>query len=294
MATISSAKSSPNSTIRRAKNNSNSSKMSTTRAVNPNIVYEYALRCAIRAHMEQTEKKRDSTTIMSPSGSVSKKEKRTSSHHSFSSLNDKFSNEDSKKSGKLTREIVKSLTKRLEDVYKEKDVSKEEFMDKRFRTVAKIVKKGLQEHRYRPSGTINDIVVLFLKTSEAELKISQPIVALWYDDLNRFLARFVEMVIQTLQKDAPSSATPELIESLSAFCTPKQKANTAASEKRTSNSSNKSSINQDNSIQYFPMVLTIKNLFQMNDKEHHKKLKELVPICTESVSENRIYVIKQV
>jgi hypothetical protein len=244
--------------------------------------------------MEQTEKRQYSTTNMSPSGSVSKKEKRTSSHRSFSSLNDKFSNEDSKKSGKLTREIVKGLIKRLEDVCKEKDVSKKEFMDKRFCTVAKIVKKGLQEHRYRPSGTINDIVVLFLKTSEAELKINQPIVALWYDDLNRFLARFVEMVIQTLQKDAPSSATPELIESLSAFCTPTQKANTTASEKRTSNSSNTSSVNQDDNIQDFPMILRIQNLFQMNDKEHYKKLKELLPICTESVSESRVYAIKQV
>lgn len=243
--------------------------------------------------MEQTEKKRDPTSsaVVSPSGSFTKKkeERHSSFHHSFSSLNDKFSNEDNKKSGKLTREIVKSLSKRLEDVYKEKDTSQPEFLDKRFRTVAKTVKKGLQEHRYRPSGTVNDIVVSFLKSSEAELKINQPNPALWYDDLNRFLARFVDMVIQTLQKDAPSSATPELIDSLSAFCTPTQK--TTLPEKRSSNSSNASSlstsstaVNQDNSILEFPMVMTIKQLFHMNEKEHQQKVMELMSVCTESVS----------
>ncbi|KAF1804198.1 hypothetical protein V8B55DRAFT_1512014 [Mucor lusitanicus] len=296
MTTPTSATFSPKPTIRRATNNSNSSsssRKSVGRAVNPNIVYEYALRCAIRAHMEQTDKKQDSTssamTSHHSSGSVSKKkeERHLSLHHSFSSLNDKFSNEDNKKSGKLTREIVKSLSKRLEDVYKERDVSQPEFMDQRFRTVAKAVKKGLQEHRYRPSGTVNDIVVSFLKTSEAELRMNQPNPALWYDDLNRFLARFVDMVIQTLQKDAPSSATPELIDSLSAFCTPTQK--TTLPEKRSSNSSNASSlstsstaVNQDNSILEFPMIMTIKHLFHMSDKEHQQKVMELASVCTES------------
>ncbi|CEP08882.1 hypothetical protein [Parasitella parasitica] len=270
--------SSTKSTIRRSTNHSKSSQKSTSRAVHPGTVYEYALRCAIRAHMEQTEKKQNTTSTTSPSGSFTKKkeERHLSLHHSFSSLLDKFSSEDDKKSGKLTREIVKSLSKRLEDVYKEKDVSKAEFTDNRFRAVAKTVRKELQKHQYRPTATINDIAIFFLQSSKAKLEVNQSNPALQCDDLNRFMATFVTMVIQTLQNDAPSSATPELIENLSAICAPSQK---TASDKR-------SSIKTDNDIQDFPMVLTIKHLFRMTEKEHQRKLSELIPVCTESCINN--------
>jgi hypothetical protein len=278
---------SPKATIRRG--GVRKSKRSSIRSISPNLVYDFALRCAIRAHLEQTETKpeNNSSSDVSPSGSLSKKkeERHLSFQTSFSSFTDKFSDE---KTDKLTREFVKGLTQRLQDVYKEKDTSKPEYNDPRFRTIAKTVKKSLQEHKYRPSGTINDTVILFLKASEAELKINQPNPALWYEDLNQFIARFAEMVIQTIQEDAPSSGTPELMEKLNGFCTPTPRNH----EKRSSSSSNVSTNSTLDSLLEFPMVITIKNLFKMDDKDHRQKLAELVPICTESVDISAITTMK--
>lgn len=280
-------KSSKVSTIRRGA--TKNSKRGSSRHVSSDVVYDFALRCAIRANLEQAEKK--PTSGISPTsslnsnsnGNIKKKEDRHSSlHHSFSSLTDIFS--DGKQTDKLTREIVKGLIRRLEDVYKEKDTSKAEYLDTRFRAVCKTVKKNLSEHRYRPTGTINDTVIMFLKSSEAQLKNDKEDPALWYADLQKFIARFAEMVIQTIQQDAPSAATPELLEKLSGFCTPQnntQKRSIQA-EKRSSSSSSSSTI--IDSLEEFPMVITIKKLFRMEDDEHRKKLLELIPICTESVS----------
>jgi hypothetical protein len=269
----------PKPTIRRG--GIRKSKRTSIRSISPNLVYDFALRCAIRAHLEQTETKPAETnniSDVSPSGSLSKKERHLSFQSSFSSFTDKFSDE---KTDKLTREFVKGLTQRLQDVYKGKDTSKPEYNDPRFRTVAKIVKKSLQEHKFRPTGTINDTVILFLKTSEAELKNSQPAQPSWYEDLNPFMARFAEMVIQTIQEDASSCGTPELMEKLNGFCAPPKKPNQI--EKRSSNSSNLSTNSTLDSLLEFPMVVTIKQLFKMDDKDHRQKLAELIPICTESV-----------
>lgn len=261
------------------------SKRSSGRNISSDIVYDFALRCAIRANLEQAEKK--PTSGISPTSSFNnsskKKEDRQSSlHHSFSSLTDIFS--DSKQTDKLTREIVKGLIKRLDDVYKEKDTSKIEYLDTRFRAVCKTVKKNLGEHRYRPTGTINDTVILFLKSSESQLKNDKEDPALWYVDLQKFIARFVEMVIQTIQQDAPSAATPELLEKLSSFCTPNnntQKRSIQAEKRSSSSSSSSTTID---TLEEFPMVITIKKLFRIDDDDHRKKLMDLVPICTESVS----------
>ncbi|RCH79596.1 hypothetical protein CU098_006926, partial [Rhizopus stolonifer] len=195
-----------------------SSKRTSSRPINPDIVYDYALRCAIRAYLEQTDKKFDNNDV-SPSSSLSKKkEDRTSSRqHSLTSLTDKFSDGD-KKNDKLNREIVKGLARRLEDVYKGKDTSFPEYSDERFRTASKQVKKHLEGQRYRPTSSIIDTVIMFLKTSEAELKADQPNPAVWYEDLNQFVTGFVELVIKTIQEDSPSSATPELMKSLAGFC----------------------------------------------------------------------------
>lgn len=276
---------SPKATIRRG--GVRKSKRSSIRSISPNLVYDFALRCAIRAHLEQTETKLENTSNgsdVSPSGSLSKKkeEHHLSFQSSFSSFTDKFTDE---KTDKLTREFVKGLTQRLQDVYKEKDTSKTEYNDPRFRAVARIVKKSLQEHKFRPSGTINDtVMILFLKTSEAELKSSQQSHTLWYEDINPFMARFAEMVIQTIQEDAPSCGTPELMEKLNGFCAPQTEKRSSQTEKRSSDSSNHSTNSTLSSLLEFPMVMTIQNLFKVDDKEHRQKLAELVPFCTESVN----------
>lgn len=273
-----------------------SSKRSSSRSIDPSIVYECALRCAIRANLEQAEKKPTTTTntSISPSSSLSNSNSNSKKKDSIAG------NDDDKKSNsdKLTREIVKGLIRRLEDIYKEKDTSKMEYSDAKFRAVCKSVKKTLAEKKYRPNSTINDTVILFLRASESQLKKSDN-PALWYDDLQRYVARFAEIVIQTIQQDAPSSATPELMEKLTAFCTPTNGSNNyqKRTEKRSSSSSTASSntihdnaaaattatTSTTSALQEFPMIITIKNLFQMDDQEHRKKLNELLPVCTESV-----------
>lgn len=281
-----SIKSTKASTIRRG--GIKNSKRSSSRQINPAIVYDFALRCAIRANLEQQENKSIPSGISPTTSLKKKKEERHSLHHSFSSLTDIFS--DTKQTDKLTREIVKGLIRRLEDVYKERDTSKVEYIDIRFRAVCKLVKKSLSEHRYRPTGTINDTVILFLKSSESQLKNDPDKPALWYDDLQKFITRYVEIVIQTIQQDAPSAATPELLEKLSVFCTPpnSQKGSAVVTDKRSSSSSSTTTAtavtSELDSIINFPMVVFIKELFGMDDDEHRKKLLELVPICIESVS----------
>ncbi|KAG2232103.1 hypothetical protein INT48_006780 [Thamnidium elegans] len=276
-----SIKSTKASTIRRG--GIKNSKRSSSRQINPAIVYDFALRCAIRANLEQQENK-STTSGISPTTSLKKKkDERHSLHHSFSSLTDIFS--DTKQTDKLTREIVKGLIRRLEDVYKERDTSKVEYVDTRFRAVCKLVKKSLSEHRYRPTGTINDTVILFLKSSESQLKNDPDKPALWYDDLQKFITRYVEIVIQTIQQDAPSAATPELLEKLSVFCTPpnSQKGSVVIDKRSSSSSSTTTAATSElDSIINFPMIVFIKELFQVDDDEHYKKLLELVPICTES------------
>ncbi|KAI8362653.1 hypothetical protein BD560DRAFT_484076 [Blakeslea trispora] len=275
-----------------------SSKRTSSRSIDPDIVYDYTLRCAIRAYLEQSDKKFDSNDI-SPTNSVKKKEP----SRQLSNLAEKFSDNSDKKNDKLNREIVKGLMRRLEDVYKGKDTALPEYTDERFRSAAKQLKKHLDGQRYRPTGSIIDTVILFLKTSEAELKADQPNPAIWYEDLNRFVTGYVELVISTVQEDSPSSATPELMKSLAGFCTTPNKrhsqkkpvtyqhvANTppptaesnSNADKRISLSSTISNISQIEHMEEFPMIATIKQLFNKDHDTHRKKLQELSSICTES------------
>lgn len=200
------------------------------------------------------------------------------------SLTEKFS--DDSKPDKLTREIVRSLLRRLDDVKKGKDPGRPGSEDKCFITVVSQFQKTLQQQRYRPTGTINDMVINFLKASEAELRKNDPNPAVWYDQLNRYIARFAELVMRTVQEDAPSSATPELLEKLNHFVSPKSTRRHSDRRKPTPSSS-PGALPADGSVEAFEnfsMVRTVQNLFQVSDEDHRRKIQELLPICTESVS----------
>ncbi|KAI7868232.1 hypothetical protein BDF14DRAFT_1881026 [Spinellus fusiger] len=247
-----------------------------TRTLNPMTVYDYALRCAIRACIEQSgpqpttkEPKKERQSVHIGVGDV------------FGSITDKFMDEG--KPDKLTKEIVRGLLRRVDDISKGKDISKTEFQDKRFLSVVNQVQKVLQQHRYKPTGTVNDLVIIFLKTSEVELKRANPNPAIWYEELNRYIARFAELVIVTVQEDAPSAATPELMEKLNGFVGP-SKAGRRNSEKKQPPGSPSSPLPSGSleALENFPMVKTVQHLFQVDDVEHRRKLRELQLICTES------------
>ncbi|KAI9005425.1 hypothetical protein CLU79DRAFT_841103 [Phycomyces nitens] len=247
-----------------------------TRTLNPSNVYDYALRCAIRACLEQSGPQ---PTVKEP------KKERQSVHIGvgdvFGSITDKFGEES--KPDKLTKEIVRGLMRRVDDISNAKDTSKTEYQDKRFLTVIGQFQKVLQQHRYKPTGTVNDLVIIFLKTSEVELKRANPNPAIWYEELNRYIAIFAELVIQTVQEDVPSAATPELMEKLNGFVGPAKSGRRAPEKKQPSGApSSPLPSGSVEALENFPMVKTVQNLFQMDDAEHRKKLRELQPICTES------------
>ncbi|KAI8333569.1 hypothetical protein BC941DRAFT_433809 [Chlamydoabsidia padenii] len=255
------------------------------RPINTMSVYDYSLRCAIRACLEQTSNQRPS--LLSSNNRSSERDRR-SVHLGVSdmlgSLSDRFGDES--KPDKLTREVVRALLRRLDDIKKGKDTSRMEYREQRFLTVVTQVQKSVQQHRYRPSGTINDLVIVFLKTSETEFKKENPNPATWRDDLTRYVARFADIVKQTVQEDAPSSSSPELIDKLNGFIgsgRPSTKTR-QLSDKRNPSSPTQPSLAYGSveSFENFPMVKTVQALFQVNPLEHRRKLRELQTVCTQS------------
>ncbi|KAI8096728.1 uncharacterized protein BX664DRAFT_291795 [Halteromyces radiatus] len=252
------------------------------RPINPISVYDYALRCAIRACLEQTSNLR-------PNSQNSRSEKDRRSVHlgvsdMLGSLTERFGDES--KPDKLTREVVRALLRRLDDIKKGKDSSKIEYREQRFLNVVAQVQKSVQQHRYRPSGTINDLVIVFLKTSETEFKKENPNMVAWRDDLTRYVARFAEILKQTVQEDAPSSSSPELIDKLNGFIGSSTKTSRQLSDKRNQSGPGSPlpslAYGSIESFESFPMIKTVQALFQVDPIEHRRKLRELQPICTQS------------
>ncbi|CAO3703440.1 unnamed protein product [Rhizopus stolonifer] len=269
------------STLRRG---GGSSKRS-VRTLNPALVYDYALRCAIRACLEQHNK---------TASKEIKKENRHLVHLSgvtdvFGNIADKITGED-EKSNKLSKPVVVGLMRQLEDIKDGKDVSKQEYVDRRFIAVIRQMRDEVKQHRYRPQGSINDLVVTFLKLSEAELKKSDPNPAIWFKDLDRYVVRFTEILLLVLKEDAPNTASTEYIDSLQKSILPKSKQQQPASDQRNSSGSGNSATDTLDLIDNYPMANTIQNLFQIESSVHRQKIRDLLPICTE---QNYLLDLKQ-
>ncbi|CDS04773.1 hypothetical protein LRAMOSA07303 [Lichtheimia ramosa] len=249
------------------------------RSLNSMLVYDYALRCAIRAYLEQT-------SGSSPSNKEPKKD-RTERHSihmgmgMLGSLTDVFG-EDGGKSDKLTREIVRGLLKRVDKYKTSKDLTRIDHEEKLFLAVLSQFQAKLQKQRYKPTGSVNDLVVQFLQTSQIELKKSTTDAAAMYEQLNQYMSKFAEIVIQTVQEDAPSSATPELMERLNGFVAPVKKTRSHQDHRQPSTPGTPVVDGSIEALERFPMVITVQNLFQVSDEDHRKKLQELQPLCTDA------------
>ncbi|CAO3646459.1 unnamed protein product [Cunninghamella echinulata] len=182
------------------------------------------------------------------------------------------------KTDKLSKEMVRGLHKRFEEITSGENTSKPEYLDLRFLTVIRQFQKVLGQHRYKPTGTVNDLVIIFLKTSEAELKKNNPNPAIWYNDLNKYMARFAELALVTVEEDAPNLATPELMDKLNGFLGPTSKRSSDHHQQR----SNTDTKNSFEALEKYPMIQTVKTVFEIEDLEHRKTLRELEPLCTES------------
>ncbi|KAI7904405.1 uncharacterized protein BX663DRAFT_560086 [Cokeromyces recurvatus] len=276
------------STLRRGGNSSRRA----IRTLNPAYVYDYTLRCAIHACLEHQSKQKLTSSVRERRTSNSFSSHRHSVHLSgvsdvFGNIADKFASDDATKD-KLTKPVVVGLMRRLDDIKEGRDVSKTEYLDRRFISIVKQVRDIVKQHRYRPQGSINDLLVTFLRTSEAELKKSDPNPAVWFKDLDNYVVLFTEVLLLVLKEDAPNSASAELISTLNkSILPPKSKKKQHIQEQRNSNSSSNNNSNSSSTdivdiIENFPMVKTVQNLFQIENSIHRQKIHELQSICTES------------
>lgn len=252
------------------------------------MVYDYALRCAIRAWLEQTD------TLVPPtpqpikrSNSSRKLERTLSASHHYFSISNFFWDESSDKKNKFTREMVKVFSKRLEDIYKARNFEKPEYGELVFQTGCKKIRSMLKEHPYRPTATMKDVLDLFFKTCQESLKNDDNTKSQVDDYLRRYISQFSALVTETIENDAPSFGNPEMMEMLRQFtsCSPVQlKSLSSKSDTLTVNSSVPPVKEVPEELKNFPMVKTLQRLFQIDEAEHHQKLSDLMQICTESVN----------
>lgn len=265
------------------------------RTINKMAVYEFALKCAIRAFHEQLKPQEtiDGVSLSQQQGD-NKKDRRSSTHLGMSGMGDMLGSmidgatatiNNEKKTDKLSKEMVRGLHKRFEEIQLGENTSKPEYLDLRFLAVIKQFQKVLGQHRYKPSGTVNDLVIQFLKISEAELKKNNPNPAIWYNDLNKYMARFAELALITIDEDAPNLATPETIDKLNGFLGPSS-SNKGKKDHQQQQRSNAETSNNFEALEKYPMIQTIRAVFEVDDLEHRKMLRELEPLCTESVNNN--------
>ncbi|CEI94278.1 hypothetical protein RMCBS344292_08492 [Rhizopus microsporus] len=148
---------------------------------------------------------------------------------------------------RLQPEVIRSLNHKLEAIYAERDISKPEYLNTAFRAVCKSFKDKLSESRCK---SINDLADMLMHTC----------------DIKEFHAVIVDIIVQTVQEETSHVVTQDLLEKLSVKAT---------QNKRTS------AVDM-NSIESFPMVNHIKELFRVQEKEHQSKLSELAVICTKT------------
>ncbi|KAI9317539.1 hypothetical protein BX666DRAFT_2026816 [Dichotomocladium elegans] len=238
-------------------------------------IYDYTLRCAIRAYHEQTAN--NASNSIEPPPPPQHRPERHSLHMS------NLISSSGKESDKLTRDVVRGLMRRLDDIRKGRDESRMIHQDRTFQNAVAAFYPKLQAQRYIPTGTVNDLVIAFLKTSQAELarEQQQGQTPQHYDKLNQFVARFAEILIQTLQDT--DNMTPELSELLNGFLAPvtkKTQRNHPTANNGHSNARS-SPLTSATALERFPMVMTVQALFKVSNEDHRRKLQELQRTCTE-------------
>ncbi|CEI89063.1 hypothetical protein RMCBS344292_03436 [Rhizopus microsporus] len=148
---------------------------------------------------------------------------------------------------RLQPEVIGSLSHKLEAIYSERDISRPEYLNTTFRAVCKSFKDKLNESRCK---SISDLSDMLMDTC----------------DLKEFHAVIVDIIVQTVQEETPHVVTQDLLEKLTVKTT--QNKRTSAVDMR--------------SIESFPMVNHVKELFRVQEKEHQSKLNELALICTKT------------
>ncbi|CAG8845371.1 21920_t:CDS:1, partial [Racocetra persica] len=197
-------------------------------------VYKYALRVAYLAFLTEVKTSKvpkaapvsASTSAQLKPHSDTGSSKRASLYSAEKLVVNAFDMfKDEKKAHKIPKELVKVLRDRLEQITTGRDRDPT-YQDPYFMKELKIFHQALQQSSFRQqfkssNSKIEDIVLIFLRTSQVELKKAQlPPNVTWQSKLTDHVSLFVGILKDCLQtKECQSPATPDLLARLEIYQT---------------------------------------------------------------------------
>ncbi|CAG8613996.1 2788_t:CDS:10, partial [Cetraspora pellucida] len=251
-------------------------------------VYKYALRIAYLAFLTEVKSSKvpkaapvSASAQLKPSSDTTSS-KRVSLYGAdklpFNAF-DMF--KDEKKAHKIPKELVKVLRDRLEQIINGRDRDPT-YQDPYFMKELKIFHQALQQSGFRQqfkssNSKIEDIVLIFLKTSQVELKKAQiPPNVTWQSKLTDHVSLFVGILKDCLQtKECQSPATPDLLARLEIYQTKMSSTPTTSG-----GSGGTASTGSGTSIEDMDMVKVVKSVFRVSSSQIQKDLNSMKKECT--------------
>ncbi|CAG8512939.1 13450_t:CDS:10 [Ambispora leptoticha] len=271
--------------------------------VTDEVVYAYALRVAYLAHLSQpvlppvmapvsseSQNKRFSTVSLAGLGGGLNQHK-ASVHEQidnigstissgFSQIHELFKDEKkSSKSQKIPKELIKTLQARLKLIVSGRDPNPI-YQDRYLRTDLTLFYNALLQPGFRQqfksaNSKIEDLVLIYLKTAQGELKkATLPPPTTWQDKLTEHVSIFVGILKECLQsKECSGSYSPELIARLDAYQTRFSGSPAAAKAAPSKNGIS-------NNIEDMTMVKTVQAIFNVPSTQVQKDINKLKSQCT--------------
>ncbi|CAG8466900.1 6261_t:CDS:10 [Acaulospora morrowiae] len=256
------------------------------------LAYQYALRVAYLAYLTQPKVPKatltPSPTPVKPLSDSSLKrqsvvapatiQSAVTSH--FSAIGDLFKDSDKKghKNQKFPKELIKVLRDRLEFIVSGRDPNPI-YKDRYFKNDLAVFYQALQQPGFRQqfktnNSKIEDIVLIFLKTSQSELRRAQlPQNVTWQSKLTEHVSQFVGILKWCLQtKECNTASTPELLARLEIYQTKMSSPPSTGGGSTNENAS-------DN-IDDMAMVKLVLSIFKVPTNQAQKDISALKKNCT--------------
>ncbi|CAG8433104.1 7775_t:CDS:10 [Ambispora gerdemannii] len=265
--------------------------------VSDEVVYAYALRVAYLAHLSQpvlsptvaftpsdSQNKRFSTASLGLGGLNQHKaavhELGTTISSGFSQLHELFKDDKkSSKSLKIPKELIKALQARLQLIVHGRDHNPI-YQDPYLRNDLSLFYNALQKPGFRQqfkssNSKIEDLVLIYLKTAQGELKkatLTPP--TTWQDKLTEHVSIFVGILKECLQtKECAGTYSPELITRLDAYQTRFSGSPAAANVGPSTNG-------VSSNIEDMKMVKTVQAIFNVPSTQVQKDVNKIMHQCT--------------
>jgi hypothetical protein len=262
--------------------------------VSEEAVYQYALRVAYLAHLTQPRVPRAVPSVANPirppldpspkRNSVAGKDRHSienviSGH--FAIFDNIFNEKKSTKSNRIPRELVKILRSRLGDITSGKDQNPI-YMDPYLQKDLKMFYQSLQQQGFRKqfkdaNSKIEDIVLIYLKTAQGELKKANlPADIPWQAKLQDHVSIFVGILKECLQsRECASSVTSEMLDRLEMY-----QSTMSGGPKKPKTTTNGISMN----VEDMEMVKVVQAIFNIHTNQLQKDVNALKKDCNEQVS----------